>query len=896
MIEQPNGPRLRMSRGSLPVGRIIAGLCFLLTTGGLDATAQVKLLYTDWTVEPGRVYYSSPAGEKTLYRAPAGRIYYAVVGPDGGLYYSDANQNRLIRAIGNQVTVVYTHSTYLRDIAFDPQGQIYFSESTGAFSNGRIYRLNNGVAELFFTVSLAAVNGFWAGDFAFAPDGTLYLSTGNRVGSHIYRVTAGVPSPVYSAPTESIAGLDFDSAGNIYYADWFHRIYRLTPTFVRTVALEDAGRRFADVNVVSGSIALGPEAGRVNSVALNPANPNTLYSATSSGNVFRSHDGGQSWYWRGLGITDPRIGEMVVYPPDPATVLAATPSGVFRSTNEGRSWTQVQVVTQPLPQPDVVRRLVGLQKNPIRYNSLDGSLYAAPFCAGLFKSMDIGSSWTQVYGAGISLPDRCVTSIDFSPAGGGTVFITTPVGIRKSAVGGAWTPIGAEINDAAPITLKVAPSLPGRIYVAAAGLGAPPYHPNVWRQDSAGGVFTRTTLAPPWSDWVGMDSLTVHPTNPDRLYVGNVPLYTSPNAGATWTVVSSGCGSSLICGLDYHGLIFDATGNLFYAAHDQGIFKYNATSGVFTAVENGLVNTQFYDLDVGTGGTVYAGTQDKYSYKKLGLNDWEQVDSAGSGDVLDMLVDPTNDQHLFLRTNTEDVLHSVDGGAHSTPSGYVPSQGFWNHQLAYHAASTTLYAGTQLHGVYKSTNDGANFSAANTGIETREIRCLALQPGSNLMAYAGTRTNGLYKTVNGGTGWSQLMSFPQPGALVIAINPAATRIYAGTAAGIFRSNDGGSSWSAASTGLPPASVVGEIIVDPVCPCAMYAGLGYYDYANFVGGGVYQSTDGGNGWSRLSSLSDATHTITSIRIDPLDRSRLYVATYGSGIRVLLRDIPGGCACP
>ena len=164
------------------------------------------------------------------------------------------------------------------------------------------------------------------------------------------------------------------------------------------------------------------------------------------------------------------------------------------------------------------------------------------------------------------------------------------------------------------------------------------------------------------------------------------------------------------------------------------------------------------------------------------------------------------------------------------------------------------------------------------------------------MAYAGTRTNGLYKTVNGGTGWSQLMSFPQPGALVIAINPAATRIYAGTAAGIFRSNDGGSSWSAASTGLPPASVVGEIIVDPVCPCAMYAGLGYYDYANFVGGGVYQSTDGGNGWSRLSSLSDATHTITSIRIDPLDRSRLYVATYGSGIRVLLRDIPGGCACP
>ncbi len=710
MREHANGPPLCVHPGSFVGGRIIVGVCLLLTFCCMSVIGQVKLLYTDWTVEPGGVYHTSPAGEQTLYRAPAGRIYYAKVGPDGGLYYSDANQNRLIRAIGNQITVVYTHSTYLRDIAFDPQGQIYFSESTGAFRDGRIYRLENGVAVPFLTVSLASVDGFWAGNFAFAPDGTLYLSTGNRIGSHIYRISGGVPTSVYSAPTEAIAGLDFDSAGNIYYADWFHRIYRLTPTFVRTVALDDGGRRFSDVNVVKESIALGPEAGRVNSVALNPTNPNTLYAGTSSGNVFRSHDGGQNWYWRGMGITDPRIGETVVYPPDITRVLAATPSGVFRSTNEGRFWSHVLAVVQPLPQPDLGFSLLGLQKNPIRYNSVDGALYAAPFCSGLFKSTDGGASWTQVFGSGVTpVLNKCVTSIDFSPADGGTVFITTPVGIRKSAAGGAWASLGVEINDAAPIVLQVAPSRTDRIYVAASGLVAPPYNPNVWRRDLSGGIFARTTLAPPWIDWFGMNSLAVHPTNPDRLYAGNVALYVSPDAGATWTAATMSCGSSLTCGLDYRGLTFNATGNLLYAAHDQGIFSYNAASGAFSAVENGIVNTQFYDLDVGRLGTVYGGTQDKGGYRKRGLSDWEIIASGGSGDVLDVLVDPTNDQHLFIRTNTETVLHSVNGGMVATPSGFVPSPGFWNHQLAYDAASTTLYAGTWFRGVYKSTNDGATF-------------------------------------------------------------------------------------------------------------------------------------------------------------------------------------------
>jgi hypothetical protein len=92
-------------------------------------------------------------------------------------------------------------------------------------------------------------------------------------------------------------------------------------------------------------------------------------------------------------------------------------------------------------------------------------------------------------------------------------------------------------------------------------------------------------------------------------------------------------------------------------------------------------------------------------------------------------------------------------------------------------------------------------------------------------------------------------------------------------------------------------VVGELLIDPVCPCLMYAGLGYYDWGAQYGGGVYQSTDGGTSWSPLMAAEEARMSVPAIRIDRSDRSRLHVATYGSGIRTLFRDLTpaGGCAC-
>src|SRR5439155_26784295 len=98
-------------------------------------------------------------------------------------------------------------------------------------------------------------------------------------------------------------------------------------------------------------------------------------------------------------------------------------------------------------------------------------------------------------------------------------------------------------------------------------------------------------------------------------------------------------------------------------------------------------------------------------------------------------------------------------------------------------------------------------------------------------AHAGVdqwTSNGPY----GGTVWA------------VAIDPVTpTRLYAGTPGGIFRSTDGGASWSGANSGLSTSPY--SIVIDPSAPATLYAGGPAAD------GGVFKSTDGAASWNKTS---------------------------------------------
>jgi len=70
------------------------------------------------------------------------------------------------------------------------------------------------------------------------------------------------------------------------------------------------------------------------------------------------------------------------------------------------------------------------------------------------------------------------------------------------------------------------------------------------------------------------------------------------------------------------------------------------------------------------------------------------------------------------------------------------------------ATPTTLYAGTFLAGVFKSTNGGESWSAANTGLINTYVYALAIDPKTPTTLYAGTYGGGVFKSTNGGESWS----------------------------------------------------------------------------------------------------------------------------------------------
>jgi Right handed beta helix region len=178
------------------------------------------LYFADAAENPGSIYKIENGTESTYYNRTAGKLYSFAFSPERTLYYSNTNDYDLYKLEGGGETLVYHHNTYLRDVAFDSKGRIYFSEARGSGGNGYIYRLEDGVASLYYTVLLSDV-GSWAGDFTFDRNNNLYLSNGNRAGANIYKVVDEVPQIVFSAPSnEPIKGISFDPAGNLFYASW----------------------------------------------------------------------------------------------------------------------------------------------------------------------------------------------------------------------------------------------------------------------------------------------------------------------------------------------------------------------------------------------------------------------------------------------------------------------------------------------------------------------------------------------------------------------------------------------------------------------------------------------------------------------------------------------------
>ncbi|MHC4800114.1 MAG: WD40/YVTN/BNR-like repeat-containing protein, partial [Planctomycetota bacterium] len=265
---------------------------------------------------------------------------------------------------------------------------------------------------------------------------------------------------------------------------------------------------------------------------------------------------------------------------------------------------------------------------------------------------------------------------------------------------------------------------------------------------------------------------------------------------------------------------------------------------------------------------------------------WGMTNGPFSGIVSSLAVDPNNSQGVYAAVQSGGLFTSGDGGRS------------WTHVegglenlfiLAVARDSQSIYIGTKGDGIYKTVNGGVSWSPVNNGLPNRffEIDDLIIDPNNSSITYAILDTRYyLYKTTNGGNNWEEIGGgLPADQVRSFVIHPVDTQIvYVGTYQnGIFKSEDGGLTWTPINGNFPPyIAHISCIGIDPGNPTdpdddIIYAGT--HDY------GFYKTIDDGNyNWEfieiKISALDidlpvEDNWSIYALTMDPIDKSTIYV---------------------
>lgn len=189
--------------------------------------------------------------------------------------------------------------------------------------------------------------------------------------------------------------------------------------------------------------------------------------------------------------------------------------------------------------------------------------------------------------------------------------------------------------------------------------------------------------------------------------------------------------------------------------------------------------------------------------------------------------------------------------------------------------SNILFAGSVYGGIYKSTDGGNNWRPVFDSTAYLSIGCITIDPNNPNIVYAGTGDastaftaftgNGIYKSIDGGETWSYL-GLNQTGVVAkIAVHPSNSQIlFAATMGflmrrdtnkGLYKSIDGGVSWSSV---LFVDSETGamDVVIQPSNPLILYAttmrrirtNKESIAFGNSTS--LYKSIDGGNTWGEI----------------------------------------------
>ena len=276
------------------------------------------------------------------------------------------------------------------------------------------------------------------------------------------------------------------------------------------------------------------------------------------------------------------------------------------------------------------------------------------------------------------------------------------------------------------------------------------------------------------------------------------------------------------------------------------------------------------------------------------------------GRIVAIAVDPHNRAHYYVGAASGGVWETYNDGTSWAP--------VFQHEPVYSIGSIAIdpknpfvvWVGTGEansqrsvgwgDGIYKSEDGGKNW--INMGLKTSEhIGKIIIDPRNSNVVFAAAQgplwgpggDRGLYKTTDGGKTWKDVLKISEnTGVNDVEMDPSDPNImYAsayerrrhtwgfidgGPEGGIYKSTNGGDTWTKLTHGLPTVDM-GKIgmAVSPVEPNVVYATVEAADGK----GGIFRSTDYGQTWKRRNDFDELAMYYATIYADPADVNRIYI---------------------
>jgi photosystem II stability/assembly factor-like uncharacterized protein len=465
--------------------------------------------------------------------------------------------------------------------------------------------------------------------------------------------------------------------------------------------------------------------------------------ATNAGGVFRSSDGGRSWSDISSSMFDTQItsvacapnGVIVVGRPDNTGLLGCS---IFRSASNGSTWD-----------------LIPMSKTTIRSFTTvaaasDGS-FLTDYNGTIWRSTNGGLNWNATAPAVTENPWAIRTS-----GNGNWLAISNPSIYRSSDYGTSWTRMIERVTDPVPTLFGTADvrsvattrgTTNGPVYVATAGLG-------LWKCVTNGAQATKLV-----GSLLGDTILTVMTDRTGRIYAaGPEGAFRSSDGGTTWKRLVDSVNSPV------RAFTQDSSSTLTVAT-DNGLYKSTDDGKTWRLLQSKLTNQRVHWMTADNYHRLIAGTDSGLYISEDQGTTWNNI-TAESGIVRVNGMIETRDNRIILGTSNGAMGLEANGVEWKKIANGLPAEEILS--LATNNEGH-LFAGT-AHGLFYSVNGGDNWYPSNSPFAGLAVYAVITNPGTGSI-FVGTGGGGVYWAQQYTSGVSLAESKPPALNVQIAPNP-----------------------------------------------------------------------------------------------------------------------------